>query len=216
MKQYLSLLLLFLTLNLFSQTKTKIFIGAEMGLNINQSDYIKDSQNITMQAGILSEYVLNKHFSIMGKLKYYESAVRFNYSRVTGSNWFGTEYDFVDAEYKGKILSIPLTFRYNFRIINKISGSVGIGPSLNYELSSIYNYPTEVNKNFSRTFIGLNTGFNFNYNIGKSTVFVGFEPYYGAKRGSRNGKGFYSGNATTITYPMENMLLNIGVKYKLK
>lgn len=215
MKRNLTLIVFFLTLNLFSQTENKIFIGAETGININQSDYINDTQKITMQIGILCEYIIYKKFSIMGKLKYYESTVKFDYSRITGSNWFGNQYQFINAEYNGKILSIPLTLNYNFKIHNKLSGSLRIGPSLNYELSSNYNYPTEVNKDYSKTFIGLNGGFSLNYDIGKSIILFGFEPYFGAKRGSTSGTDF---NAVmqTQNYKMENILLNIGIKYKLK
>jgi hypothetical protein len=213
-KRYLTLLLMLITLNLFSQTANKIFIGAETGININQSDYVNDTQNISMQIGILGEYLINKNISIMGKLKYFKSTVTFNYSRITGSTWFGNKYQFSDADYNGEILSIPLTLNYTFKIYNKLSGSVRIGPSFNYKLSSIYNYPAEVNIDYSKTFIGLNSGFNLNYDIGKSIIFFGFEPYYGAKRGSTSGKGF-SEVMHTQNYRMENILLNIGIKCKL-
>ena len=71
MIRYLILIVFFFTVNLFSQTENKIFIGAETGININQSYYDNDTQKITMQIGVICEYLINKNFTIMGKLKYY-------------------------------------------------------------------------------------------------------------------------------------------------
>ena len=215
MKRYRTILLFFLTLNIFSQTENKFLIGAETGININQSDYVNDTQNISLQIGIFGEYSINKNFSIMGKLKYYESTINFHYSETTAGNWFGTQYKFIESVYNGKILSVPITINYNFEIHKKLSGSLRIGPSLNYELSSNYNYPVEVNKDYSKTFLGLNAGFNFNYDIGKSIILFGIEPYFGAKRGSTSGTDF-NGVMQTQNYRMENILLNIGIKYKLQ
>ena len=90
-----------------------------------------------------------------------------------------------------------------------------IGPSLNYELSSNYNYPPEVNKDYSKAFLGLNGGFCLNYDMGKSIFFFGFEPCFGAKRGSTSGTDF-NGLMQTQNYKMENILLNVGIKYKIK
>ena len=112
-------------------------------------------------------------------------------------------------------MSIPLTLYYNFKIYNKFYGAIKARPTLNFEISSEYNYPTEISNNYSKSFIGLSFGSTLNYDIGKSTLFLGLRPYFGAKRAKTTGEDM-NGLLQTQNYLMENILINIGIKYKLK
>lgn len=54
-----------------------------------------------------------------------------------------------------------------------------------------------------------------NYDLGKSLLFLGLEPYFGAKRAKTNGEDM-NGILQTQNYLMEDILINIGIKYKVK
>ena len=112
-------------------------------------------------------------------------------------------------------MSIPLTLYYNFKIYKKFYGAIKAGPTLNFEISSKYNYPNELSNNNSKSFIGLSFEATLNYDIGKSTLFLGLEPYFGAKRAKTTGEDM-NGLLQTQNYLMKNILINIGIKYKLK
>ena len=112
-------------------------------------------------------------------------------------------------------MSIPLTLYYNFKIYKKFYGAIKAGITLNFEISSEFNYPTEISNNYSKSFIGLSFEATLNYDIGKSTLFLGLEPYFGAKRAKTTGEDM-NGLLQTQNYLMENILINIGIKYKLK
>lgn len=196
-------------------TENKFLFGAETGININQSDFINDTKKTSIQGGIIGEFILSKNFSIMGKLKYYESQVIFNYSKIIGSGIFGNHYQYFTCKYDGKIISLPITANYNFKIYRNFSGSLRLGPSLNSEISSKYDYPAEVNKDYGNFFVGITGGANLNYNAEKTIYFIGFEPMFGAKRGSTTGKDF-NNQQQTQNYGMENYLFNVGMKFNLK
>lgn len=217
MKRNLTLLsILFFVINYAQKIKdSKFLVGIESGINSNVSDYINDDKKTSLQFGVLAEYQLTKSFSVMSKIKYYESQVNFAYSKIIGSGTFGNQYQFYTSNYDGKIISVPFTINYNFRIYDKLSGSLRIGSTLNFETSSKYEYPIEVKKDYSSFFIGLSGGADINYHTQKIIYFVGFEPYFGAERGTTTGKDF-NNQTQTHNYRMENYLLNLGVKFKLK
>ena len=216
-QRILTILTIIFSVNIFAQniSERKFLFGAETGININQSDFINDSKKISFQGGILGEYILSKNFSIMGKIKYYESQVIFHYSKIIGSGMFGNQYQFLTCKYDGKIISLPITANYNFKIYRNFFGSIRLGPSLNSEISSNYDYPTEVSKDYSNFFVGITGGINLNYNTEKTIYFVGFEPMFGAERGSTTGKDF-NNQQQTQNYGMENYLFNVGMKFNLK
>ncbi|EKB61441.1 outer membrane beta-barrel protein [Bergeyella zoohelcum] len=195
--------------------ESKLLIGAETGININVSDYENDTKKVSLQGGLLAEYLLNKNFSLIGKVKYYQSEVIFTYSEIIGSGMFGNHYNFITSSYNGKIISIPITFNYNFKIYKNISGSLRLGPSFNSEISSDYNYPTSVNKDYSKFFVGISGGINLNYNTENKVYFIGFEPMFGVARGKTSGQDL-DGKNQTQRYNMENYLINVGMKFRIK
>lgn len=217
MKRIITFLTLLFFAKNFSQNipESKFLLGAEIGINTNQSDYENDSNKVSFQGGILAEYVINKNFSLMGKLKFYDSQIIFTQSRIIGSGMFGNKYQFITCEYNGTIISIPITVNYNFKIYKNLSGSIRFGTSINSEISSRYDYATEVSTDYSKYFIGISGGLNLNYNTGKTAYFIGFEPMFGAKRGMTSGKDF-NNQTQTHNYSMENYLFNVGVKFKIK
>ena len=85
-------------------------------------------------------------------------------------------------------MSIPLTLYYNFKIYKKFYDAIKAGPTLNFEKSSKYNYSNEISNNYSKLCIGLSFEATLNYDIGKSTLFLGLELYFGAKRAKTTGK----------------------------
>ena len=85
-------------------------------------------------------------------------------------------------------MSIPLTLYYNFKIYKKFYDAIKAGPTLNFEKSSKYDHPNEISNNYSKLCIGLSFEATLNYDIGKSTLFLGLEPYFGAKRAKTTGK----------------------------
>ena len=112
-------------------------------------------------------------------------------------------------------MSIPLTLYYNFKIYKKFYGAIKAGITLHFEILSKYNYPNELSNNNSKSFIGLSFEATLNYDIGKSTLFLGFKPYFGAKRTKTIGEDM-NGLLQTQNYLMENILINIEIEYKLK
>lgn len=210
-----------ITLGIFSLTfgqnipESKFLVGAETGLNLNVSDYVNDTKKVSLQGGLITEYLLNKNFSLTGKIKYYQSDVIFTYSEIIGSGMFGNHYNFITSSYNGKIISIPITFNYNFKIYKNLSGSLRLGPTFNSEVSSDYNYRTSVSKDYSKFFVGINGGTNLNYNTENKAYFIGFEPMFGAVRGKTNGQDM-NGKNQTHRYNMENYLINVGMKFRIK
>jgi hypothetical protein len=216
-QRILVILTVIFSMNLSAQnsSENKFLFGVETGINFNQSDNINYSKKISLEGGVLAEYLFSKNFSIMGKIKYYESQVIFNYSKIIGSGMFGNRYQYLTCKYDGKIISLPITANYNFKIYRNFFGTLRTGLSLNYEISSKYEYPIEVNKDYNKFFIGITGGINLNYTTEKIIYFVGFEPIFGAKRGSTIGKDM-DYTQQTQNYGMENNLFNVGMKFNLK
>lgn len=193
-------------------SNSKFLLGAEVGLNISQSDYLNYSQKMTLQGGVLGEYIFDKNFSLMGKIRYYESEVKFYSSEKIGETWFGGKYNRFDNEYNGKIISIPIVLNYNFKIYKNFSGSLKIGPSFNTEIYSNYNYEdTRIAQDNSKFFVGLNWGGNLNYKTPKVIYFIGLEQIYGANRGT-----YITDNGRKMGHSMQDYLINIGGKFPIK
>lgn len=203
----------------FSQDNAKKwFMGAETGLNIVQSDYVNDNQPVSVQLGILSEYYLNNNFAIVGKLKYYQAKVNHTVTETSynSSSLFNSSYTFNNVSYSGNILTIPIGLKYEFRISKTLRGAVKICPSLNYEISSQYDYPVGTKTDYNHFFVGLNPGAGLNYCVSESSIlFVEAEPNFGASRGKTTGLDF-NNQSQTHTYRIENIFINIGVKFKIK
>lgn len=217
-KQLFTILVLFFSVDFLAQkitSNSKFLLGAEVGMNINQSDYINYSKKITFQGGVLGEYIFDKNFSLMGTIRYYESEVKFYSSDRIGKTWIGGKYNIFDNEYNGKIINIPIVLNYNFKIYKNFAGSLKIGPSFNTEISRHYNYEdTRIDQDNSKFFVGLTWGGNLNYKTPKIIYFVGLEQMFGANRGTTYGTDF-DGKNQKMRYFMQNYVINAGVKFPL-
>lgn len=218
-KQLFTILVMAFSVSSLAQNTTsnsKFLLGAEVGMNINQSDYLNYSPKITLQGGVLGEYIFDKNFSLMGKIRYYESEVKFYSSEKIGETWVGGKYKAFDNEYNGKMISIPIVLNYNFKIYKNFAGSLKIGPSFDTEIYSNYNYEdVRIDQDNSKFFVGLTWGFNLNYKTPKVVYFVGLEQMFGANRGTIAGTDF-DGRKQTMRHSMQNYFINTGVKFYIK
>lgn len=193
-------------------SNSKFLLGAEVGMGISQSDYLNYSQKMTLQGGVLGEYIFDKNFSLMGKIRYYESEVKFSSSEIIGRTKLGYKYETFYNHYNGKIISIPIVLNYNFKIYKNFSGSLKIGPTLDTEISRHYNYEDKrIDQDNSKFFVGLTFGANLNYKTPRVVYFVGLEQIYGANRGT-----YIVDNQRKIRHPMRNYFINAGVKFPIK
>lgn len=141
----------------------KWFFGAEIGLNTITS--IHPNHTNSIQGGILAEYYFEKHFSISGRIKYFETGV-------------SNKYDSAKGLFQGKVISIPLNVIWKYRIINNFSGNLKLGISLNQEIESNYYYPLNEKTDYSKFYGSFNPGIGFNYFISKNTaVYMSYEVY---------------------------------------
>lgn len=70
------LLLSLISIVSYSQQKKDWFFGAELGLNTITSFNLGEP-NKSFQGGILAEYYMGNHWSLTGKIKYFETGVSF-------------------------------------------------------------------------------------------------------------------------------------------
>lgn len=105
-KQLFTILVLFFSVDSLAQkitSNSKFLLGAEVGMGISQSDYLNYYPKITLQGGVLGEYILDKNFSLMAKIRYYESEVKF-YS----SERIGKCMERIEALHTGQILMVKI------------------------------------------------------------------------------------------------------------
>lgn len=177
---------------LFSQTKNKWFFGAEIGVNTIISFDNKNS----FQGGLLAEYYLAKQWSLMSRLKYFNT---------------GTTNNAETGYFEGTVISLPINLKWEYRIINNFRGNFCIGFALNQEIKSRYYYPPNENTDFSKFFGTFNAGIGFAYFIkNKTAFFVNYETYlFGNTRDSKSNLFPIIPNSTN------NNIFNIGIKYNL-
>lgn len=207
-------LLLLISKTTFAQAELEIinpkgnfYLGAEIGLNIITS-FSQGEQNKSFQGGLLAEYYFAKQWSILGRIKYFETGVSFIKDTSNSFDYANYTYNRFD----GAIVSVPIDVKWEYRIFNNFKGNIKQGFAYNYETKSNYDFAPNVDTNNSKSFGSLNFGFGFSYFISKKTAFyVDFETYQ---------LGGYKGNNSGFILPKNyytnNTLLNFGVKYNLK
>lgn len=199
-----------LSIKTLSQTKENVnpkgnwFFGAEIGQNSITSYNLGESDK-SVQGGVLAEYYFARHWSLSGKIKYYEIGVSF-YQQGT-SGWFGSPSTFVN--FSGAVISVPLNIKWEFRISKNLGGSLKLGYVYNFETES--NYAANTNTDYPKQYGGINAGYGFNYFINNNyAVYLDIESFNGGEKGLRKG---FLGDSYIIT---QNSLVSLGFKYNFK
>lgn len=186
--------------------KGKWFFGVEMGTNKINS-FSNGESKTSFQGGILTEYYFARHWSLSGRVKYFETGVSFNQSN---SSLFGVPLtDASSGTFKGNVIAIPINIKWEFRIYKNLGANLKLGYAYNLETKSVYsNYSNNLSTDYPKQYGSVNSGIGLNYFINnKTALYLDVERYYGGTKG----------NAETIlgktSYEVENSLLSFGVKY---
>jgi hypothetical protein len=190
----------------------KWFFGAEIGINKIGSFSNGESEN-SFQGGILTEFYFARHWSLSGRIKYFQTGVSFYKPNTHSGSWLdlGTNESF--GNFKGAVISMPLNLKWEFRIYKNVGGSFKLGYAYNIESTSNYGNYSENNNtdDYSKQYGSTNVGYGLNYFINnKMAVYLDVEFYSGTSKGYSD--GFLGRNL----YKTENYLLNFGIKYNFK
>jgi len=173
------------------------FFGAEVGLNTIASYQFNENNN-SVQGGLTAEYYFARHWSLVGRLKYFKTGLSFKNTK--GYNVFN-----------GAVLAIPVTIKWEFRIHKNFSGFAKAGFVLNQEVKSDYNYAGSPNAGYPKSFGSFNSGIGLNYFINKTTaVYVDFETY--VLGNDRQDDDFLK----LLPVSTNNQLINFGIKHNFK
>lgn len=187
--------------------KGKWFFGAEVGPNIIKT-FSLGEKNTFVQGGVLVEYYLFKHWSLIGRVKYFKTGMSFYQTESNSGGFFSFTNKLEKpryGKYVGEVITIPINIKWEFRIRKNLSGQFNIGANYNYETKSNYEYSEYIGQSYERKYLSLNVGYGINYFISKkSAVFFNFETYQGG------GNKGYNVSANS------NSLLNFGYKYSFK
>jgi hypothetical protein len=211
------LVLTFISNKIISQTneiinpKGKWFFGAEIGINKISSFSNGESTN-SFQGGILTEFYFAKHWSLTGRIKYYNTGVSFYKPNTHTGSWLDLGTDESFGNFKGAVISIPLDIKWEFRIYKNLGGSLKLGYAYNIESTSNYgNYSANLNTDFPKQYGSADAGYGLNYFMNKKmAVYLDVEFYSGTAKGYSD--GFFGRNS----YNTENYLINFGIKYNFK
>jgi hypothetical protein len=204
------IILLFLQLA-YSQNKEiinpkgKWFFGVEIGSN-EITSYTLGEKNQSFQGGFLAEYYFAKHWSLSGRIKYFETGVSYFDPGSNGSSggWFNLGFSGRPASYgyfNGNIIAFPLNINWKFRIFKNLSGNLKLGYVYNIETKSEYGeYSKDINPNdYPKNYESFNIGYGFNYFLNnKTAVYLEIESFGSS---SKNNK---------------NKLINFGYKYSFQ
>jgi hypothetical protein len=88
--------------------KGKWFFGVEMGTN--KINFFSSGKTKTFfQGGFLTEYYFARHWSVSGKIKYFETGVSFN---QLNSGLFGIPLTYGGSgTFKGNVIAIPIDIK---------------------------------------------------------------------------------------------------------
>lgn len=189
----------------------KWFFGAEIGTNTITSI---ENSNKSFQGGVLAEFYTGRHWSLTGRIKYFNTGLAYfkkGYSSGSGFLSFGS--DASTSTFSGIVVTIPVNIKWEFRIHKNFSGNLNLGVNYNLETESNYYYSNEENyqKYSSKEYFSHNFGYGINYFVSKKMgVFINVESYIGGTRGNTESFIFSSPIYNT------NTLVNFGVKYNFK
>lgn len=189
----ISILFVLLPAFLFSQNKKQWFLGGEIGVNTIISSNNKNS----FQGGVFAEYYFAKQWSVMARLKYFETGVVNNAET---------------AYFKGSVISCPIDLKWEYQMIKNFKGNLYLGFALNQEIKSDYHYPSNKNTNFSKFYGTANAGIGFAYFINPNTAFfTNYETYLLGNDRTNSSSLF-----PLIPNSPNNNVFNIGLKYNFK
>ncbi len=186
----------------------KWFFGAEMGTNTINS-FSGAETKTSFQGGILTEYYFARHWSASARIKYFETGVSF----YNSSSFPYLESSVIySGTFKGAVIAIPLSIKWEFRIYKNLGANLKLGYALNIETKSTYsNYSSNLSTDFPKQYGSANVGAGLNYFINnKMAVSLDIERYNGSNKGHSEhilGKS---------SYEVENVLMNFGIKYSFK
>jgi Outer membrane protein beta-barrel domain len=183
------------------------YFGAEIGLNTITSFNLGE-HNQSFQGGVLAEYYTGRHWSLTGKIKYFETGVSSGKDPTPG--FFGSSgYARV---FNGKVISVPIDVKWQFEIKNNYRGYFKMGLAYNHETKSEYSFTDNLIPNYAKNFGSFNVGFGVDYLISnRMIVFTDVESYeLGGYKGHGDGFVFPENYYTT------NLLFNFGIKYNFK
>ncbi len=191
----------------------KWFFGAEMGSNTITS-YSSGEPNKSIQGGILAEFYTGRHWSLTTRIKYFKTGLSyFKQGSGGGGGFLSFGSDPKSIVYEGKVVTIPINIKWEFRIWKNFSGNLNLGVNYNFETQSKY-FSTSISdydRYSAKQYFSSNTGFGFNYFINKKqAVFINIESYLGGSKGDSGGFVF-----STPVYNT-NTLVNFGYKYNFK
>ena len=207
----LTICLSFFQAMLFAQTtedqivhpKGLLYFGAEAGLN-SITSYSFDEQANSIQAGLAAEYYFANQWSLTGRVKYFKTGVSFYQDSYTN-------------RFEGNVIAVPVTVKWEFRIVKNLRAYLKAGGAYNYETKSDYDFAEDANTGHSRSFGSINTGFGLTYFISKRLAFyLDLEQFTsGGYKGFNTTDSFDIGVVSSGTYST-NKFVNVGVKYSFK
>ena len=197
--------------NTIINPKNKYYFGAEIGRNTITSFQLGES-NKSLQGGLSAEYYFDKQWSVLSKIKYYETGVSFFSPDTHSGSWFDLGSDAYSGQFKGKIISIPLFLKWEFRMYKNLKGNLKIGYSYFYEISSQYeNYSSNLSTHYSKHNGSLVQGLGLTYFINEKTaIYLDSEYDFGTS------KGYSEGLFGKTHHTTKNQLTEIGIKYTFK
>lgn len=188
--------------------KDKWYFGAEIGRN-NIESFENGPTTKSFQGGVLAEYYFARHWSLSGRIKYYETGVSFYKPDTHSGGWFDLGTDEYYGNFDGAVITLPVNIKWEFRVYRNLAASMKLGTAYNYEVKSEYKAFSEGAKtDYSRHYASFNAGYGVNYFINKNfAAFIDIEAFIGQSKGTKDG---FLGK---IYYNTENVLVNFGVKY---
>ncbi|MBC3757229.1 outer membrane beta-barrel protein [Hyunsoonleella sp. SJ7] len=189
--------------------KGKWFFGVELGTNkINSSP--QGESKTAFQGGFLAEYYFAKHWSLSGKIKYFETGVSFFQSGSSGL--FGPGTDLYSGTFEGAVIAIPFSLKWEFRIYKNLGANLKMGYALNIETKSTYrNYSSNLSTDYTKQYGSLTPGVGLNYFINKKTAL-----YFDVESFSGSNKGHAVNSFGRIGYNLKNVLMSFGIKHSFK
>ena len=192
----------------FSQQKKNWFFGAEVGLNTITS-YNLGEANKSFQGGFVAEYYTGNHWSLIGKIKCFETGVSFFKSGTNGTYLSSETKALI---FKGTALSLPVTVKWNYKLFSKLKGNIKAGLAYNFETKSNYELATNIDTNNPKSYGSFTTGLGLEYISNTNNIlYLDLETYQlGGYKANKGGLIINQG------YYTNNNLISIGIKHNFK
>ena len=189
--------------------KGKWFFGAEIGNNVVIPTTNKTTPKNHLQGGVLAEYYFARHWSLSAKIKFYKIATSFYQQGSSGWIFSSSTYS---GTFNGKVLSAPISVKWEFRIFKNLGGSLKMGTTFNKEFDSIYeNYTSNLNpEEYPTEYLGFLSGMWLNYFLdANSAIYFDYNLLSGAKKGEVS---TFLGDGLIIN---SNLIISIGYKINI-